>query len=65
MSEKIGEILQKLGYLTADQVEEILTIQKEKIPEVRFGKIALDNGFVNDDAINAYVEYVHEKEGQG
>ena len=59
MKKKVGEVLVKLGFLTESQVDEIISIQKDT-PDKRFGELALDHGFINNDAINAYIEYIHE-----
>ena len=56
-TERIGEIFIKLGLLTQQQVEEILTVQKDR-PDQKFGMLALELGYIGDEAINAYINYI-------
>ena len=56
MAKKVGEIFVELGFLTEDQVTEVLSIQSES-KDKKFGQIALEYNFINNDAINAYLEY--------
>ncbi len=56
MSEKIGEFLIRIGAMSSDQVEEVLTAQEESDEPRMFGEIAIEKGFINDDALRRYVE---------
>ena len=60
MSEKIGEFLVRIGVMTMEKVQEVLQTQKAGDTR-RFGDIALELGFVQNDAIKRYVDYM-EKE---
>jgi hypothetical protein len=54
---RIGEFLVEIGRMTPDQVEEVLRTQREgdKRP---FGEIALALGFVDDDSLKRFVDYL-------
>ncbi|MBN1697482.1 MAG: hypothetical protein JW881_08215 [Spirochaetales bacterium] len=53
--ERIGDFLVRIGALTSEQVDEILKQQKKE-PDKIFGVIAIELGYINDDALRAYVE---------
>ena len=52
---RVGEFLVSIGAMTKKQVEEVLE-EQEKAPEKLFGQIAIEMGFVDDSAINRYLE---------
>ncbi|MCF6186192.1 MAG: type IV-A pilus assembly ATPase PilB, partial [Desulfobulbaceae bacterium] len=54
---KIGEILQKAGYITANQFDEAKKIHK-KTGE-RLGRILLDNGTIERDTIANFLSRMH------
>lgn len=54
-SERIGEFLVKIGALTAAQRDEVLTKQTES-PNRLFGEIAIELGYINDSAVDQYLE---------
>ncbi len=56
MSEKIGEFLIRIGAMTPGQVEEVLSVQEESDEPRMFGEIAIEKGFINDEALRRYVE---------
>jgi hypothetical protein len=58
--ERIGEILVRIGALTPEQVEAILKQQKKE-PDKIFGVIAIELGYINDEAIRKYVEEKEKK----
>ncbi len=63
MAQKIGEFLRGVGVMTSEQVEIVLRKQKEGDKRL-FGQIALSLGFLGDDAIKRYVDYLDQvKEG--
>ena len=63
MANRIGEFLVKIGAMNTDQVERVLSLQKGGDKRI-FGEIALDLGFLNDDAIKRYVDHLEvSKEG--
>jgi hypothetical protein len=47
--------------MTADQVDRVLEAQKAGDGR-RFGDIALELGFVRDDAIKRYVDYLEKQQ---
>jgi hypothetical protein len=57
MTEKIGEFLTRTGAMTSSQVKTVLQIQQAG-DKRRFGEIALKLGYINDDAIKRYVDYL-------
>jgi len=56
MSEKIGEFLIRIGAMTSAQVEEVLGVQEESDEPRMFGEIAIEKGFIDDEALRRYVE---------
>jgi hypothetical protein len=55
VSERIGETLVRIGVITPYQVDEILRAQKDGDLR-RFGEIAIDFGYINDEVLRKYVE---------
>lgn len=53
-TQRIGEFLVRIGAMTKDQVDEVLAIQRER-PDKLFGQIAIELGYVNDEAVDRYV----------
>lgn len=53
--ELIGDGLARIGAITKTQLETILDLQKQG-DRRRFGEIAIDLAFVNDEAIKRYLE---------
>jgi len=60
--ERIGDFLVKIGAMTPEQVKAVLQIQ-ELGDKRRFGEIAHLIGYIKDDAIKRYLDYIekHEK----
>ncbi len=56
MSERIGDFLVRIGAMTAAQVDEVLKLQEESDEPRMFGEIAIERGFIDDDALRRYVE---------
>ena len=54
-SEKIGEGLKRIGAMTEEQVNEVLKRQKDGDKRL-FGEIAIELGYINDEAITKYIE---------
>ncbi len=54
MDERIGEGLIRIGATTKDQVEEVLRRQRAGDDRL-FGEIAIDLGFINDEALKSYL----------
>jgi hypothetical protein len=55
MEERIGEALVRIGAMTPEQVEAVLEIQRGGDPRL-FGEIAIEKGFINDQAIKGYLD---------
>jgi hypothetical protein len=55
VEERIGEALVRIGAMTPEQVEEVLKLQKDGDGRL-FGEIAIEQGFLNDKAIKAYLD---------
>ena len=55
MEERIGEALVRIGAMTPEQVDAVLKIQKDGDGRL-FGEIAIEQGFINDKAIKAYLD---------
>ena len=53
--ERIGEGLVRIGAMTQDQVGKVLEIQKGGDKRL-FGEIAIEMGFIDDNAIKAYLD---------
>lgn len=54
MAERIGDGLVRIGAMTEEQREKILKLQDDGDGRL-FGEIAVDLGFVNDQAIMDYL----------
>jgi hypothetical protein len=59
MAKRIGEILVLMGTMKPDQVESVLAAQRAGDKRL-FGAIALSLGFVEDNALRRYADYVDE-----
>ncbi|HEQ71403.1 MAG TPA: hypothetical protein ENN69_02850 [Spirochaetia bacterium] len=53
--ERIGQFLVKIGAVTQAQVEEILRIQDSR-SDALFGIIAIEKGYINDEALKRYLD---------
>jgi hypothetical protein len=56
----IGEFLAKRNFLTDEQVMNVLEIQKDH-PEMKFGEIAIILNYIDSNAINQYIIFLHAK----
>ncbi|RKX80087.1 MAG: hypothetical protein DRP87_00580 [Spirochaetes bacterium] len=54
-TERIGEFLVRIGALTSVQADEVLAAQRKQ-PGKLFGELAIELGFINDEAVNRYLE---------
>jgi hypothetical protein len=64
MTEKIGDVLVRIGAMTVEQVEEVLRTQEAGDTRI-FGEIAIELGYINDEALQRYVEIVHQQKKPG
>ena len=55
MAERIGDGLVRIGAMTEEQREKVLSLQNEGDGRL-FGEIAVDLGFINDQAIMDYLD---------
>lgn len=55
MEERIGEALVRIGAMTVEQVDQVLKFQQDGDNRL-FGEIAIEQGFINDKAIKAYLD---------
>ena len=55
MEEKIGEALVRIGAMTPEQVDQVLKLQQDGDGRL-FGEIAIEQGFINDKAVKAYLD---------
>lgn len=51
---RIGEFLVSIGVMTEEQVKTALA-EQAKTPEKLFGQIAIEMGFIDDNAIEQYL----------
>jgi hypothetical protein len=59
MPNRIGDFLVKIGAMTAEEVEHVLKVQAGGDSRI-FGEIALELGYLNDDAIKRYVDHMEK-----
>jgi hypothetical protein len=50
--------------MTGEQVEEVLRTQQAGDTRI-FGEIAIELGYINDEALRRYVEIVHQEKKPG
>jgi len=62
MENRIGEFLVQIGAIKQYQVDDVLRLQKEGDTRL-FGEIAIELGYINDEAIKKYLDYRHSQEG--
>jgi len=55
MEERIGEGLIRIGAITEEQVKDVLARQKDNESRL-FGEIAIELGYVDDEAIMRYLD---------
>ena len=55
MEERIGEALVRIGAMTPEQVDQVLKFQQDGDKRL-FGEIAIEQVFINDKAIRAYLD---------
>ncbi len=59
MADRIGDFLVRIGAMTPEQVAEVLRRQKGGDTRM-FGEIALKLGYIQDDAIKRYADYLEK-----
>jgi hypothetical protein len=63
MVERIGDFLVEIGAMTPAQVAEVIKAQDEDEELRLFGEIAIEKGYIDDSAIQKYLE--HKAAGGG
>lgn len=53
-TERLGKLLQSMGALTEQQINNIMKYQKEN-PEILFGQIAIRLGYITKELLNKYL----------
>jgi hypothetical protein len=61
MAERIGDFLVKIGAMTPEQVQAVLRLQ-EMGNRQRFGDIALALGYLSDNSLKRYTDYLEKQE---
>jgi hypothetical protein len=56
MAQRIGDFLVQIGAMGEAQVEEVLRVQRGEAEPRMFGEIAIELGFIDDEAMRKYVE---------
>ncbi len=59
MADKIGNFLVQIDAMKEYQVEDVLRVQKAGDGRM-FGEIAIELGYINDDAIRRYLDYLEK-----
>ena len=59
MPNRIGDFLVKIGAMSPEQVGHVLRLQESGDSRI-FGEIALELGYLNDDAIKRYVDHMEK-----
>jgi hypothetical protein len=59
VAKRIGEIMVHLATMKPEQVEAVLTAQREGDKRL-FGTIAVSLGFIEDNALRRYADYLDE-----
>lgn len=52
--DRIGDFLVKIGAMTAEQRDGVL-LQQQKDPNRLFGEIAIELGYIKDEAVDRYL----------
>jgi hypothetical protein len=55
MAERIGEFLIRIKAITQAQMDEVLKIQAGEEEPRLIGEIAIERGYINDDAVKRYL----------
>jgi hypothetical protein len=59
MPEKIGDFLVRINEMSRDQVNKVLRLQQSG-DKRRFGDIALELGYIGDNSLKRYVDYLEK-----
>jgi hypothetical protein len=53
-TERLGQLLVRMGAITQEQVEAVLEYQKEH-PDLLFGQIAIRLGYITEEVLQQYL----------
>lgn len=53
-TERLGEMLHRLGALSLEEIEDILSYQKDN-PDILFGQIAIMKGYITRELLDKYL----------
>ncbi len=59
MAEKIGDFLIRISAMSKDEVNIVLQLQQAG-DKRRFGEIAMDLGYIGDDSLKRYLDYLEK-----
>jgi hypothetical protein len=62
MANKIGDFLLKVGSLSQLQIDEVLRAQAAGDTRL-FGEIAVAKGFMHEDSLKRFVDYLETRQG--
>ncbi len=62
MADDIGSLLIRIGAMKRWQVDDVLRAQKRGDARL-FGEIAIEFGYIDDEAMKRYVDYVEKHMG--
>jgi len=60
VADRIGDFLIKIGAMTPEQVKAVLRLQ-EMGNNQKFGEIALALGYLNDDSLKRFTDYLERQ----
>jgi len=60
MADRIGDFLVRIGAMTPEQVKAVIHLQ-ELGNNQRFGEIALALGYLNDDSLKRFTDYLEKQ----
>lgn len=60
MADRIGDFLVRIGAMTAEQVKAVLHLQELGNNQI-FGEIALALGYLNDDSLKRFTDYLEKQ----
>lgn len=63
MENRIGEFLVQIRAMQQYQVDDVLRVQADGDSRM-FGEIAIELGYINDAAIQKYLDYRHSQTGR-
>jgi hypothetical protein len=53
-TERLGEMLHRLGALSLEEIDDILRYQKDN-PDILFGQIAVMKGYITKEVLDKYL----------